>query len=143
MIAPPTRPSRPSGPERWRWLAGGLAIVFGIATLVEGGHVLFGGPEARAAAGNYVPFVLWFNFVAGFVYVLAGLATLARRPWSVAVARALAVTTLLVFVAFGVHVARGGAFELRTVVAMTLRSLFWIVQALVLARGFSKAPTAI
>ncbi|MCC6874692.1 MAG: hypothetical protein IT378_10345 [Sandaracinaceae bacterium] len=119
-------------PSAWRWIAGGLAVVFGLATLVEGGHVLFGGPAARAEAGNVVPFVLAFNFGAGFLYVVAGAATLARRAWAVWPARVLAVTTALVFVAFGAHVLQGGAFEARTVVAMTLRTAFWVVQALAL-----------
>ena len=109
-------------------------MVFGTATLIEGGHVLFGGPAARAEAGNVVDFVLTFNFGAGFAYVLTGGATLARRPWAVWIARALAVATLLVFAAFGAHVLQGGAYERRTVIAMTLRSTFWVVQALVLPR---------
>ncbi|MBK7578873.1 MAG: hypothetical protein IPI67_01590 [Myxococcales bacterium] len=113
-------------------MAGGLALAFGLATLAEGGGVLFGGPAARAEAGNVVPFVLVFNFAAGFIYVVAGAATLARRAWAVWLARALALATGLVFVAFGVHVIGGGAFEVRTVVAMTLRTLFWVVQALAL-----------
>ena len=117
----------------WRWLAGGLAIAFGLATVLEGGHVLFGGPDARASAGNVVPFVLMFNFGAGFLYVIAGvLILLARRASAVAVARLLAVSTLLVFGAFAVHVFRGDAFELRTVVAMAIRSAFWGVLAVVL-----------
>ncbi len=119
-------------PSAWRWIAGGLAVVFGLATLVEGGHVLFGGPLARAEAGNVVPFVLAFNFGAGFLYVVTGAATLARRAWAVWPARVLAVTTALVFVAFGAHVLQGGAFETRTVLAMTLRTAFWVVQALAL-----------
>ncbi len=122
----------PKGTAAWRWLAGALAVAFGIATLVEGGHVLFGGPAARAAAGSVVPFVLLFNFGAAFAYVLAGVATVTRRAWAVWVARVVAVTSVVVFAAFGVHVLRGGAFELRTVVAMSLRSAFWVAQALVL-----------
>lgn len=48
-----------------------VAILFGIATIKEGGSVLF--TEAgKQAAGNFVPFVVWFNFVAGFAYVVAG-----------------------------------------------------------------------
>jgi hypothetical protein len=125
-------PSRGLG----RWLLGGLAVAFGLATLVEGGHVLFGGDAARAEAGDVVPFVLMFNFGAGFAYVVGGLATLLGRPWAVGVARALAVSTLLVFAALGVHVLSGGAHELRTVIAMTLRSAFWITQALLLPRVF-------
>jgi len=123
---------KPDRTAVWRWIAGGLAIAFGIATLVEGGHVIFGGPDAQAEAGNVVPFVLLFNFGAGFVYVLAGVATVARRAWAVWVARVVAVTTVLVFAAFGVHVLQGGAYEARTVVAMSIRSAFWVAQALML-----------
>lgn len=128
--------------KAWRRVAGGLAVAFGVATLFEGGHVLFGGPEASAAAGHVVPFVLLFNFSAAFAYVAAGLATLAGRAWALWLARALAAATLLVFAAFGVHVLRGGAFETRTVVAMSLRSLFWVAQSLVLPALLRPGPAA-
>jgi hypothetical protein len=118
----------------WRWVAGGAALLFGLATVVEGGHVLFGGPEARAQAGNIVPFVLVFNFGAGFVYIATGAATLAGRSWAVQLARVLAASTLMIFAAFGVHVVAGGAFEPRTVAAMSLRSVFWLLQALSLPK---------
>jgi hypothetical protein len=113
-----------------------MAVVFGAATLFEGGHVLFGGPGARAAAGNVVPFVLMFNFGAGFAYVAGGLSTLLGRWWTIWVARAVALSTLIVFAAFGVHVLSGGAHETRTLIAMTLRSGFWVAQALLLPRLF-------
>ena len=128
----PALESRPAGPSPWRWLAGGLALAFGAATLVEGGHTLFGGPAARAEAGEVVPFVLAFNFVAGLGYLAAGGATLAGRAWAVWAARGLAAATLTVFAAFGAVVALGSPFERRTVVAMTVRALFWVAQALVL-----------
>lgn len=109
----------PRSPSAWRWVAGGLAVAFGLATLAEGGQVLFGGPAARAEAGRVVPFVLAFNFGAAFFYFATGAATLARQSWAVWLARALAGATALVFLAFGVHVLQGGAFETRTGVAMT------------------------
>lgn len=123
-----------------RWGLGLSAVLFGMATLVEGGHVLFGGPAARAEAGNIVPFVLAFNFAAGFVYVIAGLGIMTRRRWVLGVARSLAVSTLLVFAMLGVHIVAGGAFEARTVMAMTLRSAFWVAQALALARILDGKP---
>ena len=49
-----------------------IAIAFGLLTIRSGGNVLFGGAVAQEAAGNYVPFVLWFNFLAGFAYVMGG-----------------------------------------------------------------------
>ena len=120
-----------SRPAAGRWLLGGLAVVFGVATLLEGGNILWGGPDA---AGNVVPFVLMFNFGAGFAYVAGGLATLLGRGWSIWVARGLAISTLLVFAAFGVHVLSGRSHETRTLIVMTLRSGFWVAQALLLPR---------
>jgi hypothetical protein len=100
-----------------------VAVLFGAATIYAGGNVLLG--SGAAGAGNYVPFVVWFNFLAGFAYVAAGIGLWRRRPWATALAAALAALTALVFVAFGIHVARGGAFETRTVLAMTLRTGLW------------------
>lgn len=81
-------------------IAAGVAIIFGILTIFAGGRALFGGPEARAAVGNAVPFVLWFNTFAGFAYVAAGLGLLARRRWAAWLAAAIALATLGVFAAF-------------------------------------------
>ncbi len=102
-----------------------LAVLFGLLTVVSGGRTLFGGEAARLAAGAIVPFVLWFNFGAGFVYVACGLGLWGRRRWSVPLAVFIAVATGLVFAAFGVHAWNGGAYEARTVGAMALRTLLW------------------
>ncbi len=59
-----------------------VAIIFGIVTIVVGGRTLFGGAEQRAAAGNIVPFVLWFNFVAGLAYVVAGFGLYMWKRWA-------------------------------------------------------------
>ncbi len=112
-----------------------VAVLFGVLTAVSGGRTLFGGPEARQAAGAIVPFVLWFNFGAGFAYVIAGVGLWGRRRWSVPLAIAIAVATALVFAAFGVHVLTGGAYEARTVGAMALRTLVWMAIAWIGYRG--------
>ncbi len=59
-----------------------LAAVFGLVTLYSGGNVLFGADDARELAGAYVPFVVWFNFLAGFFYVLAGIGIWLGRTWA-------------------------------------------------------------
>ncbi len=89
--------------------------------------MLFIDGAARSSAGDYVSFVVWFNFVAGFFYMVAGAGVWARRRWARPLAFAIAGATLVVFAAFGVHVLLGGAYELRTVAAMTLRTGFWVV----------------
>lgn len=104
---------------------GALAVLFGLLTIASGGRALFGGPEARAAPGAVVGFVLWFNTVAGFAYVAAGAGLWTRRGWAPAAAWLIAGTTALVAIAFAAHVWSGGAYEARTVGAMALRVGFW------------------
>ncbi|MBK8172811.1 MAG: hypothetical protein IPK60_21080 [Sandaracinaceae bacterium] len=92
-----------------RWLAGVLAVAFGVATIRDGGaDTTSRRAAALAEAGNIVPFVLMFNFGAGFVYVLGGLATLFRRTWAIWIARALALAVMLVFAAFATACSRAG-----------------------------------
>ncbi len=118
----------------WRWAAAAAAAAFGVATILAGGRVLFGGEAARAAAGAYVSFVVAFNFTAGFAYLAAAVGLALRKRWTPRLAAAIAGATVIVFLAFGVHVATGGAFESRTVGAMTIRSVFWIAFAVAASR---------
>ena len=114
-----------------------VAIIFGALTVFSGGRALFGDAQARASVGNAVGFVLWFNFLAGFAYVVTGIGLWAGRRWAGRAATLLAVATALVAVAFGVHVMGGGAYEMRTVGALALRLLFWVVVAAVAQRALS------
>jgi len=108
------------------WVISLLALGFGLLTIKEGGSVVLGNDAARAAAGNYVPFVVWFNFLAGFAYITAGVGLWLQKPWAVLLAVGIAVATALVFAALGIHIYSGQAYELRTVIAMTLRTLVWV-----------------
>jgi len=121
------------------WMAV-AAIVFGGVTVLTGGRALFGSLESRADFGKVVPFVLWFNFLAGFVYIVAGVGLLLCRRWAVYTSLFVAVSTILVFVAFGVHVIGGGAFERRTIGALTIRSLFWVAVTILSIRAMKRTP---
>lgn len=87
--------------------------------------MLLGDDEAARAAGHYVPFVLWFNTVAGLAYIVAGLGLWLLRRWAAGLSFVIAASSLAVLFAFGVHIAVGGAYELRTLIAMTMRSAVW------------------
>lgn len=116
-----------------RRIAGGIAIAFGVLTVASGGATLLGGLEM----GAVVLFVLWFNTLAGLAYILAGLGLWQARRWAYPLSLAIFAATLLVFAAFGLHVGRGGAFEMRTVFAMALRSAVWGVIALLARQAAS------
>lgn len=118
MIGPRIRP-------RWAIAHAVLAGLFGLLTLKSGGEVLFIDGAGREAAGNYVPFVVWFNFLAGFVYIVGAVGLALWRSWITPLAFAVAVLTIAVFIAFGVHILMGGEYEARTVGAMSIRCLVW------------------
>lgn len=123
-------------------IAAGVAVVFGVLTILSGGRALFGGAVAQASAGDAVPFVLWFNFLSGFVYVLAGMGIAMGQRWAAPLAIAVTVAIASVFAAFGLHVFQGGAFEMRTVGAMTLRLVVWIVISVVTAKSSSRGDSS-
>jgi len=107
------------------YIVAAVALAFGVATILSGGQVLFGPESAREAAGHYIPFVVWFNFLAGFVYVAAAIGLATRQPWAAFLALVIAGATSLVFFYFVLFVLTGVPFESRTVGAMTLRIALW------------------
>jgi hypothetical protein len=121
--------THPSAPPRLLRIVAAGAALFGLATLVSGGRVLFGPEAARAAAGAVVPFVLWFNFGAGFAYLAAAYGLWRGRRWAAPLALGIALATLGVFAAFGLWVAAGAGYEPRTVAALALRSAVWLAVA--------------
>lgn len=111
------------------WAISVIAVVFGLLTIKEGGAVLFGSTAARAAAGNYLPFVVWFNFLAGFAYVVAGVGLFMQRRWAMWLAVAIAISTAFISAALGIVILSGDPFEQRTAFAMGLRTVVWMTIA--------------
>ena len=116
-------------------VAAAVAVIFGLLTIVSGGRALFGGVDM----GAVVPFVLWFNFVAGFAYVAAGVGLWRGARWAALLALGIAIATVAVFIAFLWHAGSGGAWETRTMGAMILRTGIWTAIAALALRG--KKPT--
>ena len=101
--------------------AAAVAIAFGLLTIVSGAGTLFGAAEM----GAVVPFVLWFNFLAGFAYVAAGVGLWRGTSWGWWLSAGIAGATALVFLAFLAHVLLGNPYELRTLGALVLRLGVW------------------
>ena len=104
-----------------------FAALFGALTVFSGSRVLFG--DGAAAAGSYLPYIVWFNFLAGFAYVAAAVGLWRRRAWGAGLALVLALLTALFFAALGGHIAAGAPYEMRTVAAMAARTALWIAVA--------------
>jgi len=95
------------------WTLTAIAVLFGLLTIFSGGQVLFGGSSSQKAGGNYVPFVVWFNFLAGFAYLAAGAGILLRQRWAVWLSLLIAIMTIIVSGVFALHILGGGEYELK------------------------------
>jgi len=104
-----------------------IAMVFGLLTLKEGGTVIFDIGSARQTAGNFVPYVVWFNFLSGFFYIAAGIGLWIQKRWAASLSIALLISIVITYIVFGIHVLNGGPYEMRTVYAMALRTFLWAV----------------
>lgn len=124
-------------PKTPRWVrpTAIFAALFGILTIFSGGMALFGGAAVKSAVGDAVPFVLWFNFLAGFIYVLGAVALFNLTPWAKPVAWLIAISTAVVFMVLIIMTLGGTPFEWRTIGAMVLRSGFWLAIAIGLTRA--------
>jgi len=122
------------------WTISMIAVMFGLMTIKSGGSVLFIDGIAREDAGNYVPFVLWFNFCAGFAYLLAGAGIFMQKHWAAWLSVLIAAATASVFALFGLHILNGGLYEVRTVGAMSLRTVVWALIATISYLKILRSP---
>ena len=102
-----------------------VAIGFGLLSISSGGSVLFGDGTIRELAGDYVPFVVWFNFLAGFVYLIAGVGLWTQKQWTIPLSIFITAATLVVLSLLLIHILKGGSYEVRTVAAMIFRAIVW------------------
>ncbi|MCK8463432.1 hypothetical protein MUY35_06170 [Aliiroseovarius sp. S1339] len=130
-----TQTPQQSTPLRWSKPIAVLALIFGVMTVFSGGNVLFGPAEARDMAGNYIGFVVWFNFLAGFAYIAAAVGLWLGKGWAIRLAGLIAAATAIAILGFILAILSGSAFEMRTVGALALRFSFWTAIALVMRRG--------
>jgi len=126
----PQNQTEPSRPKRARTLVpGGIAGVFGLATLAASSSVLFGPDRARQLAGDVVPFVVWFNFLAGFAYLAAAVGLWRGHLWGHRLAIAIALATAGAGLVFAYVALSGAPVEPRTGMALAFRFAVWTALA--------------
>lgn len=110
-----------------------IVAIFGLLSIFAGGSVILDLFEMRAKEGNYVLFVVWANFICGFLYLAAAYGLFNQRKWT-SIVLGLAVILLIgAFLGLFIWINQGGIYETKTIGAMSFRTLFTIA-ILVIAR---------
>ena len=109
-------------------------FIFGLVALKAGGSVLLS-EAAQIAAGNYIPFIVWFNVLAAPFYLIIAVALWRKQECTHKLVTMLFLAHLVVDAFFIYHVQSGGLFEMRTVIAMSFRTILWGGVTLVLKRS--------
>ena len=95
--------------------------VFGLLTLFLSGTIIFDLVGMRAKQGNYVPFVIWTNFVCSFIYIAAAYGFIKNKTWTTKIMAFSVVLLALTFIAFQMHIASGGIHKSDTTGALIFR----------------------
>lgn len=96
-------------------------LAFGAITLFVSSSVLFDLFGIREKEGNFVPLIVWANWLCGFLYVAAAVGLSKAEKYSTYL---LAGALIVLLAAFGYllfHIAAGGLYETKTVAAMLFR----------------------
>lgn len=121
-----------------KWLLLFFTVIFGAVTLFMSSSVIFDWFGIRAKEGNFVPAIVWANWLCGILYLIAGygifkMRTWAKKPISIALL-SLIVGSLYLFV----HISIGGLYETKTVGAMAFRVVVTLLLLLTTIKIFKK-----
>lgn len=105
------------------YTSGIILLVFGMITLFLSTSVIFDLFGIRAAEGNYVLLIVWANFIASILYLVAAYGYFMEKKWIVTVLGIASSILILAFIYLIFHINSGGIYEKKTVGAMTFRIL--------------------
>lgn len=83
--------------------------------------VLFDWFGIRAKEGNYVPGIVWANFVCGILYLVAAYGIIRHHIWSRFPLTIGLIILILVYIGLFIYINNGGLYETKTVGAMAFR----------------------
>lgn len=106
-----------------------LLSLIGVVSVFMTLSVIFDLLGIRAREGNYVLFIVYANLVCGIIYLYAAISNwknLTNSFYSLALASLI---LIVAFIAFGVYISNGGIHEVKTIKAMTFRTVFTLIMA--------------
>lgn len=98
-----------------------VLIAFATATLFMSSSVIFDWFGIREMEGDYVPFIVWTNFIAGWLYLVSAYGLLKAQKWAFWILIGTTLFLAIALVVLALYINSGGVFELKNVGAMGFR----------------------
>ena len=96
-------------------------LLFALLTLFLSSSVIFNLFGIRGKEGNYVPLVVWANFISSILYLAAAYGLFKIKKWSVWLLVISVVILVAAFIGLKLHISEGGLYEVKTLNAMIFR----------------------
>lgn len=106
-----------------------ILAAFGGLTVFMSGSVILDLFDIRAKEGNYVPFIVWTNQLAGWAYLVAVYGFITKQKWTFRILLSVLIVLVIAFIGLKMHINAGGIFEEKTVKAMMFRMTITAVMA--------------
>ena len=104
--------------------------IFGLITLYLSTSVIFDLFGMREKQGDYVLFVIFANFICGFLYIIGSIGLLKQKAWTKKIFLYALIILLLTFFSFIIYVKTGGIYKTDTFKALALRTTITIIALL-------------
>lgn len=98
-----------------------ILAAFALLTLFLSSSIIFDWFDIRAKEGNYVPFIVWTNFICGAIYMIAVYGFIKRAKWTFWVLITALILLIIALVALQFYINNGGVYEDKTIKAMLFR----------------------
>jgi uncharacterized membrane protein (DUF2068 family) len=98
-----------------------ILVLFGAVTLFMSSSVLFDWFGIRAKEGNYVPGIVWANFVCAMLYLISAYGIFKNKTWAKFPLVISLIILILAYLILFIHINNGGLYETKTVGAMAFR----------------------
>jgi hypothetical protein len=98
-----------------------VLTIFGLLTLFLSTSLIFDLFGIRAKEGNYVPFVVWANFISSMLYLISAYGFIKRKKWTVSLLGVSIVILIAAYVCLFLRINAGGLYEIKTVGAVAFR----------------------
>ncbi len=98
-----------------------ILSAFAIVTLFMSSSVIFDWFGIREKQGHYVSFVVWANWLCGFIYLCSVYGLLKSKPWTTKLLGFSAFILIVTFLRLLIYINSGGIYETKTLYALLFR----------------------